>query len=250
MVQLVQSKKIKYIQRRMDQLKPPKPFVFGSGNLAETWKAWRKSFEFFMVATEADGKDDKIQTSILLTCIGDKGREIYETFDFADEADKLKLAPVLRKFESYCNPRANRTIARHKFFVYRQVEGQSFNGFVTELKKLSGECAFADLKDSLVMDMIIVGVNDNALRERMLRESNLDLTAAIKLGQAAEEAKKHIKQLGNETSPSSVYKIDKKSTNLKQRKSYSRGGGSSENKVQRCRYCGGSHDRGNYPAYG
>ena len=67
----------------MDQLKPPKPFVFGSGNIAETWKTWKRAFDFFMVATEADGKDDKIKTSILLTCIGDKGREIYETFDLS-----------------------------------------------------------------------------------------------------------------------------------------------------------------------
>ena len=105
----------------------------------------------------------------------------------------VKLAPVLKMFDLYCNPRANQTIARHKFFVYRQLEGQPFNSFVTELKKLSAECAFETLKDSLVMDMVIVGVNDNGLRERMLRESDLDLPKAIKLGQAAEEAKKHIR---------------------------------------------------------
>ena len=94
----------------MDRLKAPKPFVFESGNVAETWKAWRKSFEFFMVATEADGKSDKIKSSILLTCIGERGREIYETFDFQDAEDKLKLKPVLEMFESYCNPRSNRLL--------------------------------------------------------------------------------------------------------------------------------------------
>ena len=93
----------------MDQLKPPKTFVFGNGNVAETWKAWQKSFEFFMVATESDEKNDKIKTSILLTCIGERGREIYETFDFTDPADKLKLAPVLKMFDLYCNPRSNKT---------------------------------------------------------------------------------------------------------------------------------------------
>ena len=92
---------------------------------------WQKSFEFLQ---QSDEKNDKIKTSILLTCIGERGQEIYETFDFTGPADKLKLAPVLKMFELYCNPHSNQTIARHKFFVYRQLEGQSFNSFVTEVE--------------------------------------------------------------------------------------------------------------------
>ena len=118
-------------------------------------------------------------------------RQIYETFDFATVEDKLKLDPVLNKFDSYCNPRSNKTIARHRFFTYRQSEGQSFNNFVTELKKLSAECSFDTLKDELVMDMIIVGINDGGLKERMLKEPDMTLVKAVQLGQSAEEAKKH-----------------------------------------------------------
>ena len=75
-------------------------------------------------------------------------REIYETFDFENAGDKLTFKPVLKKFEEYCNPRRNTTIQRHKFFPYRQTEGQSFNDFVTELKKLSSENEFDTIKDS------------------------------------------------------------------------------------------------------
>ena len=128
-----------------------------------------------MCATESDQKSNKIKTSILLTCIGEQGREIYQTFEFATDFDKLKLQPVLAKFENYCNPRTNTTIIRHKFFTNKQSEGQSFNNFVTELRKLSNECSFEDLKDSLIKDMIICGVLDNSLRERMLRDQTLIL---------------------------------------------------------------------------
>ena len=62
--------------------------------------------------------------------------------------------------------------------------------FVTHLKTLSQDCDFLTLRDSLVKDMIICGVTDNKLRERFLREADLDLDEAIKLGQAAEETKK------------------------------------------------------------
>ena len=82
-------------------------------------------------------------------------RDIYETFTFEQDTDKLKLKPVLETFMSYCNPRKNITILRHKFFTYKQVKGQSFNDCVTELKKRVSECEFGDLTTSLTKDMIV-----------------------------------------------------------------------------------------------
>ena len=59
----------------MDKLEPPGHFLF-KGNLSHTWKLWLKQFCFYLTASEKDSKDDKIKTSMLLTCIGQKGREI------------------------------------------------------------------------------------------------------------------------------------------------------------------------------
>ena len=98
---------------------------------------------------------------------------------------------MLEKFTSYCNPRKNITILRHKFFTCKQVEGQSFNDFVTELKKHVSECEFGDLTTSLTKDMIVCGVADNTLRERLLRDGDLTLEKAIAAGRAAEETKRH-----------------------------------------------------------
>ena len=56
--------------------------------------------------------------------------------------------------------------------------------------------------------MISCGVVDNSLRERMLREPDINLKKAIELGQAAEETKMHAKQL-TEKFDSSVDKVTK-----------------------------------------
>ena len=101
---------------------------------------------------------------------------------------------MLEKFTSYCNPRKNITILRHKFFTYKQVEGQSFNDFVTELKKHGSECEFGELTTSLTKDMIVCGVADNTLRERLLRDGDLTLEKAIAAGHAAEETKRHAQE--------------------------------------------------------
>ena len=64
-----------------------------------------------------------------------KGREIYETFNFDNPGDEIKLLSVLEKFSEYCNPRKNITMLRQKFFTYCQYEWQTFDNLVTELKK-------------------------------------------------------------------------------------------------------------------
>ena len=69
-----------------------------------------------------------------------------------------------------------------KFFTYRQQERQNFHDFVTELIKLSSECEFDNIQDSLIMDMIVCGTKDNLLRERLLRECDLTLCKAISAG--------------------------------------------------------------------
>ena len=72
----------------------------------------------------------------------------------------MKPAPVLEKFSKYYNPRKNITILGHNFFTYQQNQRQNFHDFVTELKKLSSQCEFETLHDTLIKDMIVCGIYD------------------------------------------------------------------------------------------
>ena len=76
-------------------------------------------YEFYLTATEKDGKNDKVKTSVLLTCIGQKGRGIYETFNFGNPGSKIELAFVLQKFSKYCNPRKTITRSTQDFKTLR-----------------------------------------------------------------------------------------------------------------------------------
>ena len=88
----------------MDKLEPPQSFSF-EGNVSQGSKLWLKHFEFYQTATEKEAKYEKVKTSVLLTCIGQKGREIYETFNFDNPGHEIKLVSVLGTFFEYCNPR-------------------------------------------------------------------------------------------------------------------------------------------------
>ena len=102
----------------MDKQEPPQAFTF-EGNVSHSWKLWLKHFDFYLVAIEEDTKHGKQKTYILLTYVGQKGREIYETFTL-ETSDEIKLALVLHKFSEYCNPWKKTIIHHQRFFTYRQ----------------------------------------------------------------------------------------------------------------------------------
>ena len=117
----------------MEKIPAPGPLNFNQRNLHEAWRRWKEELILFLQATENDTKPGKVQTSILLTCIGAKGRDIYSTFTFEPDADKYVLGRVVEKFDTYCQPRKNLTFLRNRFFTCRQTSGQRFDDYVTEL---------------------------------------------------------------------------------------------------------------------
>ena len=117
----------------MEGLVPPKPMKMEDGytNVAETWKEWKQELQFYIDATEKTDKSDKIKTSLLLTCIGAKGRELYNTFTFTPATNSLVYKEVLKKFDNHFEPKKNVTFLRYKFFTYQQKDEETFNEYVT-----------------------------------------------------------------------------------------------------------------------
>ena len=216
----------------MDKFEPPSCLRF-EGNLSENWQKWCQELELYLTATEKDAKSDKIKTSILLTCIGKQGREIYNTFQFK-EGEKMKFNVVVQKFQDYCSPRKNITFMRHKFFTCKQRGGQSFDEFVTELKKRSADCEFDTLRDSLIRDIIICGINDNRLRERLLSEPELTLQIAVQLGHAAEETKRHVNELQKEIDGKNPVDTIKKKFKGNGKKNFP---GYDKSLIKNCKFC-------------
>ena len=84
---------------------------------------------------------------------------------------------------------------RFRFFSYNQVDGQSVDEYVTELKSRSEHCEFGELKNSLIKDKIVLGVNSKKVQERLLREAELSLEKAIQICRAAENVKMQAKEI-------------------------------------------------------
>ena len=89
-----------------------------------------------------------------------------------------------------------------------------------------------------------MGLLDNKLRERLLREP--DLENAVKHGQAAEETKQHARVLQRQLE-SEKKSIDSLKHNTKSKSKQSTL--SKPSFFKNCKFCAGSHNRGSCPAY-
>jgi hypothetical protein len=211
----------------MEFLTPPKPFVFG-GNVRENFKRWRKAFEVFLKASGGDKKDEDTQVAVLLHCIGEESVQVVETLEVAQN-----VKDILEGLERHYSPQVNECVSRHTFFTRDQKEGESFDQFCTELRIIAKDCEFGTIKDSLIRDRIICGIRDVRLKDRLLRESNLDLNKTVQICKAAELAGVQLKTIQNDPDSCQVLSV-KKPVSF----------------INDCKFCGQSHKVRQCPAYG
>ncbi|GFW06382.1 transposon Tf2-9 polyprotein [Trichonephila clavipes] len=137
----------------------------------------QQELENYLLATETVDRTDKIKIAILLKLLGSEGLEIYNTFKLES---KVNFSEVLQKFEEYCSPRQNVAYERYKFFSCIQLEGQTIETYVTLLKNLASTCEVAEQENGFIRDRIVLGIKDNGLQERLLRENNLNMKTRLK----------------------------------------------------------------------
>ncbi|XP_036347184.1 uncharacterized protein LOC118756529 [Rhagoletis pomonella] len=249
-------------------MKTPPPLTF-DGYTKEKWKKWKQKFDLYMKATGLDKKEEDRKVAVFLHVIGDEALEKYNTFGLS-EADDKKLNAVIKAFEDFCSPKANETVERHVFLTRAQQSGENFTNYLTDLKTLSATCGFGNLKDSLIKDRVVCGIRDTELRNRLLREENLDLDKCIPICRAVELADMQMKTIGED---SKIHVIKRKVENHvatgssrkqtgggENSKTYSgnnkasggagRRSPSSSNQQRVCQKCGRHHGLRQCPAFG
>ena len=99
-----------------------------------------KRIPVYLTASESKNKQDEVKTSRLLSAIGPKSREIYYTFNFANDEESMTSDVVIQKFDDYYTPKKNITYQRYRFFSYNQNDGQSIDSYATELRTRADHC--------------------------------------------------------------------------------------------------------------
>ena len=209
---------------------PTPTMNWSSSNLTESWTKFQQHVEL-MFTGPLKGKSEEEKISYLLIWVGEKGRDIYNTFQLSDD-EKKKLEIHWTKFKGYVTPRSNEVFERYKFHARNQAN-ETFDSFVTDLKLLVKSCGYNDA-DKMVRDKIVFGVSSSKIRERLINEgSTLTLAKAVEIGHSYEISRSQLQSMDR------TVKTETEVNHVKEERFYNK-----------CFFCGRGHVRGKCPAYG
>ncbi|XP_055911526.1 uncharacterized protein K02A2.6-like [Eupeodes corollae] len=171
------------------------PLDLKSTNMPVAWKNWYAHFQIFLRASSLDSQSDQRKVALLLHHMGPESLEIFHSFDL--NLDTVKFDELVERLKSYFLPKVNIAMERHKFFTRNQRVGETIDEYVTALKNLSLSCEFDTIREDLVRDIFVCGLNNNwtNIKERLLNEGNIKLQKALDIAKTLEVTKDHTKQL-------------------------------------------------------
>ena len=218
----------------MESTVPSPVMNWNSENLPDAWKRFRQHADL-MFSGPLLSKSEAEKVSYLLIWVGEKGRDIHNTFSNITEQNRDKLETYYTNYEQYVTPKSNKVFARFKFHTRVQTPADTFDAFVTDLKLLVQECGYAD-PDEMVRDRIVFGVSSPKIREKLISVgSDLTLRKAVEIAHTVELSQTQLKTMAGESSAaSSVNSIKTGQTKF----------------YKNCYFCGRDHSKGQCPAFG
>ena len=98
--------------------------------------------------------------------MGDAAEDIYQLFCLTEE-QVADYETVKVRFDDYFEKKKNIIYERAKFNMRKQEDSESVDSFVTALYRFASKCNYGALHDKMFQDLIVVGISNQALPEKM-----------------------------------------------------------------------------------
>src|ERR1043165_4868835 len=239
----------------MSNIPFPSQLKITGGNVAAEWKRFKSQWANFEVASDLEEKSSSKRAAVFLACIGTEAYEAFQTMDFATEKDRSDIEKVIEAFERHCVGEVNVTYERYVFNRRMQDVGETFDSFMSDLRRLIKSCEYGALDESILRDRIVIGIRDDATRRKLLQMRKSTLHSAIDVCKANEVATKQLRDMAAPDEVNAMRHAPKRSPSpTRNARRYPaaadrrRGLGSHD----RCQFCGRVHKptRDACPAYG
>ncbi|CAH8491041.1 unnamed protein product [Dicrocoelium dendriticum] len=212
----------------------PAPLQMTESSLPENWRIWKAKWLDFVTLTQLDSQPMAYQLAMFRHAIGDEARRTLQTLDLSDGTQEMELDEVIRRFGEFCEGYTNETYQRYLFFSRNRLPGESIDAYITELKILARDCNFCTcLRDSLIRDRIIIGIKNEELSRRLLRQRNLSLEHCIDICFSESRTAQQFQQLKME-STTDLFAVSRGREIVSK---------SSSANQPKCQFCGRSHPR-------
>eukprot|EP00794_Sanderia_malayensis_P013665 gene13665-15094_t len=198
--------------RPMPRIDPPKP-VDLSRNREENFKLFKSQWRNYSISTRLEEESEDYKSLLETHCVGD----------------------------------TNIVFQRFKFNSRNQNSDEDFDTYLANLRQLAAKYNFKDLHDELIRDRVILGLQCEDTRRRLLSTQDLTLEKAIPICRSEETARATIRDIQRQ-STDVVHKISKTRKQTAVRDLSSK----SDAKIIQCKFCGRKHQckKELCPAYG
>ena len=122
-------------------------------------------------------------------------KNIYESLNLTTEESE-NSATIMEALETFAKGIINETMERHVFNIRNQEDGEKFDDFLTEITILSKNCNFCNTcYNGWLRDCIVNGIQNDAVRQKLLSQKDLILEKAIDICRADEKAREGMHEL-------------------------------------------------------
>ncbi|GFS00235.1 30S ribosomal protein S7P [Elysia marginata] len=109
----------------------------------------------YVIASRLSTEPEQFQVAVSLTCIGDDANDVLNGMRLQDtERDSVvKLTTIISE---YCIGKANETFESYQFHKRNQMEGETPDNYVTDLRQIGNLCNL--MEDRMIRDRIVIGI--------------------------------------------------------------------------------------------
>ena len=228
-------------RRPIPRIDPPKVIDL-SRNREENFNIFKSQWHNYSILTRLSQEPEDYQVALLPYTIGDSCANVFETLSVPERTVKS----VFEVLESHCVGDVNIVFQRFKFNSRNQDSGEDLDTYLTTLRQLAAKCNFKDLHDELIRDCIVLGLQCEDTRRRLLSTPDLTLEKAIPICRSEETARGTIRDIQRQSAD--IHKISKTGKQKVVKDSSSR----FDAKIIQCKCCGRRHQckKDLCPAYG
>lgn len=235
----------------------PNPLKLDSvEDMLPKWNSFKQQLKIFISAAGLEKVTDNRKASILLNCIGQEGQDLYFNVLKSSEDSTPKYEELLKLFDDYFKPKQNELISTFNFFKREQLDGETFDNFYSEIRRLVKNCNFEN-ESRMLRDRIVMGVYDKRVQQKLLEDASLTLDKAVDKCRSMELAKEHGRAMQKQEEAAAVDELQtasmktsldkaKYSRNISNKKSTNKYSGS----FYHCLKCNREHGPRQCPAFG
>ena len=156
----------------------------------EDWSQYVERVEFFFTANGIEGEERK--RAVLLTVMGPAAFGLLKRLVEPRKVARESFDSLVAIMRDHLESEPSDIVQRFRFNSRDRKPCESVALFNAELSKLAGRCNFGRVRDDMLRDRLVCGVNDELIQRRLLSERGLTYERALEIALAIETAPKDV----------------------------------------------------------